>query len=111
MNIWQWLKGIWTSFVRWCKRTVNPRKKTNILFTPIRLWSRRTVTNSVGLWQDCHPDVKIKTVIGIENLRNAEFLPIEHLMSQVHWKLPKASRASVTNEVTIGSVKSEIQWD
>jgi hypothetical protein len=109
-----WLQRIWSSFCRWWKRTTQPRRKnssSNILFTPIKLWSTKKPTNSVGLWAGSHPEEFISPLLGVEQLRNAQFLPIENLMSQVQWKLPKTVRKSASSDVTIGSIKSEIQWD
>lgn len=113
-NFRLWLQGIWSSFWRWWKRTTQPKRRNstgNILFTPIRLWSAQKPTNSVGLWAGCHPEESISPLLGVDQYRNAQFLPIENLMSQVQWRLPKATRKSASSDVTIGSIKSEIQWD
>lgn len=110
----QWLRGIWTSFCRWWKRLTQPNRKTargNIFFTPIKLWSPKQPNNSVGLWEGCHPEMQISNVIGVEQFRNAPFLPIDNLMSQVQWRMPKSSRKATAGDVTIGSIKSDIQWD
>ncbi len=96
-SLWKWLKGIWSSFSRLVKRSLNPNKgnRANSINTQLS-----DITN-------------ISPLVGISHFRHPESLTVGDLMAKVQWRVPpsKVSKAATATSASVASVKDEIDWD
>jgi len=97
-DLWKWLKGIWSSFSRFVRRSLRPNQ------------GRRTNSNSTHISELAH----ICPLVGISQFRHAESLTVGELMAKVKWQsapLPKAPVSPTATSSSVASVKDEINWD
>jgi hypothetical protein len=92
-----WLKGIWSSFSRFLKRSLYPNQ------------GRRPISsNAKGV-----KATQICPLIGISQFRHAESLTVSELIDKVQWRIPNSSSSQKTaaSANSVASVKDEINWD
>lgn len=92
-NLWKWLKGIWSSFSRFIKRSLNPNKGNRV--------NPNTQSNIVNL----------SPLVGISQFRHPESMTVGDLMAKVQWRTPPAKVSKTATSASVSSVKDEIDWD
>jgi len=89
-----WLKGIWSSFIRFVRRSLRPNQ------------GRRPISsNSEG----AKPTL-ICPLVGISQFRHAESLTVSELIAKVEWRIPTSQKTAASAN-SVASVKDEINWD
>lgn len=87
---WRWLKGIWGSFSRFMRRSLNPSQGKR----PSSVIHSRT--------HHAH----ISPLVGTSKFTNIQSLTVGELLSQVQWRSSSSKDSSSVN-----SLKDEINWD
>jgi hypothetical protein len=98
--IWNFLRGIWSSFSRFVRRSLYPNQP------------RTTLKDKT---QNPKPTL-ICPLIGISQFRKAESLTVGDLIAKVQWQTPGKSVNSSklgtnSSSTSMASVKDQIQWD
>lgn len=88
--IWNFLKGIWSSFSRSIGRSLYPNRRRQ----PV---SSNTDTRS--------------PLVGISQFRHSESLTVSELLGNVKWQVPNSANSHKTASTSMISVKDEINWD
>ncbi|GBO51550.1 hypothetical protein APA_514 [Pseudanabaena sp. lw0831] len=96
--LWRWLKGIWSGFNRWIKRSLNPstgKRPSTVVDIRTRASQQKRVV------------LHVSPLVGVRNSHNVESLTVEKLFATVKWQ----STTQTSNSSTISYVKDKISWD
>ncbi len=95
--LWRWLKGIWSGFNRWIKRSLNPST------------GKRPSTGGISARASQHKSVPlhVSPLVGVPKSHNVESLTVRNLFAIVRWNVP----TQTSTPATVASVKDQISWD
>ena len=94
--LWRWLKGIWSGFNRWIKRSLNPST------------GKRPSAGGVSAKASQHQRVSLYSpLVGVPQSHNVESLTVGKLFATVRWNVP----TQTSTPATVTSVKDQISWD
>jgi hypothetical protein len=94
---WKFLKGVWSSFSRFLKRSLQPNQ------------GRRPISSNANRAKS----TAICPLVGITQFHHAESLTVSELFAKVQWRIPNSTSSQKTAASTnsVASVKNEINWD
>jgi hypothetical protein len=92
-----WLKGIWSSFSRFVRRSLYPNQ------------GRRPISSN---GEGAKPTI-ICPLVGISQFHHADSLTVSELIAKVQWRIPNSTSSQKTGASanSVASVKNEINWD
>ena len=93
--LWRWLKGVWSGFNRWIKRSLNPSKG-----------KRPTGGISPKASQHKRIPLHVSPLVGVPS-HNIEAMTVGNLFATVRWNVP----TQTSTPATVTSVKDQISWD
>jgi hypothetical protein len=98
--LWRWLKGIWSGFNRFIKRSLNPST------------GKRPSGAGISAKPSQHKSVSLRSpLVGVPKSHNIESLTVGKLFATVRWNVPTQTSTQISTPATVTSVKDQISWD
>jgi hypothetical protein len=106
--LWRSLKGIWGSFSRFMRRSLNPNTGKRPSIDKYASTDKHAAVNQYTRANHLH----VSPLVGVRNSHNIESVTVETLFATVKWQIPiQAASASTVSTPTVSSVKDQISWD